>query len=340
MWETTEADYKGTERFPNSDRSAVASKSSVLIGLLGTATGWGARGIAVTTESSTTSVTHIQPSDGWRSLDLRELWDRRELVYFLTWRDIKVRYKQTLFGVLWALAAPLANTVIFVVIFGRVAKMPTDGLPDAVFYLSGLVIWRYFATALSATSNSLVGNQAILTKIYFPRLAIPLSACLTGLIDFAIAFAGLLLVMIYYQVTPGWPLLLLPVLLPVLVATTMAAAMGVGLVFSSLNVKYRDVAQIVPFVAQFWMFCTVIVPFSHVPERFGDFRYAYGLNPMGGIVETFRWCLLQGAMDPATGTPARDIAILLAIGIPVSVFLLGFGLVYFKRLERMFADIV
>ena len=281
-----------------------------------------------------TPVTIIQPSDGWRSLDLRELWDRRELLYFFAWRDLKVRYKQTLFGVLWAVAGPLASMLVFTFVFDKMAGLPSDGLPGPIFYLSGLVIWRYFANALSAASNSLVGNQAILTKVYFPRLVIPLSSCITGLADFLIALAVLFLLMAYYHIVPGLAILLLPVLL----LLTMAAALGAGLFFASLNVKYRDVGYILPFLLQLWMFCTIIVPYSEVAQRGGLWRFVYGLNPMGGVVEAFRWSLLRGAMTGPSNTGA--LWVLLATGTPVALLLLVAGLLYFKRLEKMFADIV
>ncbi|MCC6490907.1 MAG: ABC transporter permease [Candidatus Hydrogenedentes bacterium] len=281
-----------------------------------------------------TPVTIIQPSDGWRSLDLRELWDRRELLYFFAWRDLKVRYKQTLFGVLWAVAGPLASMVVFTFVFDKMAGLPSDGLPGPIFYLSGLVIWRYFANALSAASNSLVGNQTILTKVYFPRLIIPLSSCITGFADFFVALGVMLVLMAYYGILPGIAMLLLPFLL----LLTMASALGAGLFFASLNVKYRDVGYILPFLLQLWMFCTIIVPYSEVAQRGGAWRFVYGLNPMGGVVEAFRWCLLRGAMTGPGNANATWI--LLGTGVPVALFILAAGLLYFKRLEKMFADIV
>ncbi len=283
-------------------------------------------------------VVHIRPSQGWRSINLREIWHRRELLFFFTWRDIKVRYKQTILGFFWAILAPLASMFIFTIIFGKVANLPSDGLPKAVFYLCGLVIWRYFANAFGATSNSIVGNKAVITKIYYPRLITPLSSCLTGLVDFAIAFAVLLLLMAYYRIAPPATALLMPLL----IILAMTSALGIGLAFSSLNVKYRDIAQLVPFVTQLWMYCTVVVPFSEVSEFLpGKWRYVYGLNPMAGVVEGIRWCMLHHEMTGAAeGLPVQAPWMLIAIGLPVNIALLVFGLCYFKRTEKHFADII
>jgi lipopolysaccharide transport system permease protein len=277
-------------------------------------------------------VIHIRPSKGWIPLNLKEMWDNRELLYFFIWRNIKLRYKQTLLGVVWTILVPLANTFIFTLFFGKLAKLPTDGLPQPVFYMAGLVVWKYFSTALISTSNSLVGSSGLLTKVYLPRLLIPLSACITGLVDFAIALGALILLMFYFQVVPAATALLLPVL--VLIA--LGTAFGVGLFFTALNVKYRDVEALVPFIVQLWMYGSVIVPFSMIPERFGPMRYLYGLNPMAGVVEGFRWCLMHHVPGATIQAPLT----LIAIGVPVTIVMLLCGLYYFKRVENQFADIV
>jgi lipopolysaccharide transport system permease protein len=277
-------------------------------------------------------VIHIRPSKGWIPLNLKEMWDNRELLYFFIWRNIKLRYKQTLLGVVWTILVPLANTFIFTLFFGKLAKLPTDGLPQPVFYMAGLVVWKYFSTALISTSNSLVGSSGLLTKVYLPRLLIPLSACITGLVDFVIALGALILLMFYFQVVPAATALLLPVL--VLIA--LGTAFGVGLFFTALNVKYRDVEALVPFIVQLWMYGSVIVPFSMIPERFGPMRYLYGLNPMAGVVEGFRWCLMHHVPGATIQAPLT----LIAIGVPVTIVMLLCGLYYFKRMENQFADIV
>lgn len=274
----------------------------------------------------------LRPHKGWLSLNLGELWEYRELLYFLAWRDIKVRYKQTLLGFGWAIISPLMLTVVFTLIFGRLGKLPTDGLPKAVFYMSGLVIWRYFAQALGQTSNSLVGNAGLLTKIYFPRLLIPLGTIVTHLVDFGIAMVMLGVIMAYYGIVPALTTLLLPLLVLMAAATTL----GVGLFFAALNVRFRDVRSLLPLIIQLWMYITVIVPFSRIPERFGDWRYLYGLNPMAGVVEGFRWCLLHNA----SGASMEPPWVLLAVGAPVTLLCLLAGLFYFRRVEGQFADIV
>jgi len=277
-------------------------------------------------------VTIIRPPKGWAGLDLAELWRYRELFGFLVWRDIKVRYKQTLLGFAWAILVPVSYTVVFTVFFGNMAKLPTDNLQKSVFYMAGLVIFKYFTTALSNCSNSLVGNQALLTKIYLPRLIIPGSTVIAGLVELAVAMAFLFVLMLYYHIIPA----LTSLLLPLLIAVAMGTALGVGLVFAALNVKYRDVRELVPFLTQLWMYCTVIVPFSRIPERLGAWRYLYGLNPMAGVVEGFRWCLAHHAMSATAEPPWR----LLCVGTPVMAIVLFMGLYYFKRVERQFADII
>ena len=265
----------------------------------------------------------IRPSRGWVSLDLRDLWRYRELLYFLTWRDIKVRYKQTIFGAVWAIVQPFLTMVVFSVFFGRLVQVPSDGIPYPIFAYSGLLPWQLFSQAVTRSGNSLVANRHLITKVYFPRLAIPISAVLPGLVDFGIAFVVLLAMMIYYRVSPTAAVLTLPLFL----LLAVAAALAVGLWLSALNIQYRDVGYTIPFLTQFWLFATPIVyPSSLVPERW---RALYGLNPMVGVVDGFRWALL-GKAPPGP---------LLAISVVVVVLLLIGGLYYFRRMEKTFADV-
>ena len=290
---------------------------------------------AIDTLKDDIPVTRVRAASGWAALDVGELWHYRELFGFLIWRDVKVRYKQTALGLLWAIIGPVMSTIIFAFIFGNLAKLPSDGLPATVFYMMGIVIWRYFATSLSAASNSLVGNQNLLTKIYLPRLMIPASSIATALVDFCIAFCLLIGVMLYYKTAPSWTI----VFVPALVVITMALSLGVGSFFAALNVRFRDVREVVPFIMQIWMYLTIIVPFSEIDKRFaswGALRYLYGLNPMAGVVEGMRWLLARHAMAETTQPPW----VLIATGLPVAVALLFAGLYYFKRVERRFADII
>ena len=267
----------------------------------------------------------IRPSKGLISLKLRELWDYRELLYFLIWRDIKIRYKQTVLGAAWAILQPLLTMVVFTIFFGRLAKVPSDGIPYPVFSFAALLPWQLFARALTESGNSLVGNQGLITKVYFPRLVIPMSAVLAGLVDFAIAFVVLLGMMVYYGIFPNLNVLALPLFLLLAIATALA----VGLWLSALNVIYRDVRHTIPFLVQFWLFLSPIAyPSSLVPEQW---RTLYGLNPMAGVVEGFRWALLgrEGGIGPEV----------LASALVVAVLLVG-GLFYFQRMEKTFADVI
>jgi lipopolysaccharide transport system permease protein len=267
--------------------------------------------------------TVIVPSKGWISLDLGSVWAYRELLYFLTWREVKVRYKQTAIGAAWALIQPLLTMLVFSLFFGRLAKMPSDGIPYPVFALAGLVPWTFFANGLAQSSNSLVGNVNLITKVYFPRLAIPISAILSGLVDFAVAFSLLAAAMVFYGVGITWKVLLLPVL--VLLAVT--TALGVGLWLSALSVEYRDVRYVVPFLAQFWMFATPIAyPSSLLSE---PWRTVYGLNPMVGVVEGFRWALLRSGRAPG---------LMFLVSAVASAIILLSGAFYFRRMEKTFAD--
>ena len=267
--------------------------------------------------------TVIEPS-GTMALRPRELWDYRELLFFLTWRDIKVRYKQTALGAAWAVLQPLATMAVFSVFFGHLAKMPSDGFPYPIWAYAGLLPWQLFSYALTESANSLVGSQTLITKVYFPRLVIPISAVLAGLVDFAIAFCILLVFFVYYGIAPTAAIVTLPFFLLLAIGT----ALGVGLWLSALNVNYRDVRYMIPFLTQFWLFVTPIAyPSSLVPERW---RALYGLNPMAGVVEGFRWALL------GTDPPGQ---MLLVSTVVVACLLVG-GLLYFRRMERTFADIV
>ena len=270
-------------------------------------------------------VTLIHPSRGWISLKLSELWEYRELLYFLTWRDIKVRYKQTAIGVAWAIIQPFFAMVIFSIFFGQLAKIPSDGIPYPIFAYCDLLPWQLFAHALNESSNSLVANQGLITKVYFPRLIIPVAPVLAGLVDFGIAFLVLIGMMLYYGIMPTFAVFTIPLFLILAVAT----ALSVGLWLSALNVEYRDVRYTIPFLTQFWLFATpVAYPSSLVPE---SWRALYGLNPMAGVVEGFRWALLGKAEGPGT---------LLVVSVMVVIILFIGGLYYFRRMEKTFADVV
>lgn len=270
-------------------------------------------------------VVRIRPSGGWRALNLVELWRYRELLYFLTLRDIKLRYKQTLLGVGWVVAQPLLTMTVFTVFFGNLAKMPSDGKPYALFVLAALIPWQLFAYALTQSSNSLVAEHRLITKVYFPRLIVPVASVLAGLVDFAVALALMLVGMAVLGVAPTRAVLAVPVF----AGMAVLAALAVGLWLSALNVQFRDVRYTIPFLTQFWLFATpVAYPASLVPA---GYRAWYGLNPMAGVVEGFRWALL-GTDAPAPG--------LLAVSAAVTGAMLAGGLFYFRRMERGFADVV
>ena len=277
-----------------------------------------------TRAAASVPVIRIEPSRGWVGLKLHELWEYRELLYFLIWRDVKVRYKQTVLGAAWAIIQPLFTMVVFSVFFGRLAGIPSDGIPYPLFSFTALVPWTFFANGLTQSSNSLVGSSHLITKVYFPRLIIPLSSVTSGIIDFGIAFLVLIGLTLYYGVRPGLPLLALPLL----VLLALVTALGVGLWLSALNVEYRDVRYVVPFLTQFWMYATPIAyPSSLLPE---PWRTVYGLNPMVGVVEGFRWALV------GTNPPGPMIY----LSAVTSVIILIGGAFYFRRMERTFADIV
>ena len=267
----------------------------------------------------------IEPSKGWSPLRLRELWEYHELLYFLAWRDVKIRYKQTVFGAAWAIIQPFLTMVVFSLFFGKLAKMPSDGVPYPIFSFAALVPWTLFNYGLTQASNSLVGSSHLITKVYFPRLIIPIASLLSGVVDFLIAFGLLLAMMVFYGIIPTIHVLWVPAL----VLLTLTTALGVGLWLSALNVQYRDVRFTLGFLAQLWMFATPIAyPSSLLPERW---RTLYGLNPMAGVVEGFRWALLGTATRPGPMIFASAAA---------SLVLLITGAFYFRRMERNFADVV
>jgi lipopolysaccharide transport system permease protein len=267
----------------------------------------------------------IRPSTGWIGLKLSELWEYRELLYFLVWRDIKVRYKQTALGAAWAVIQPFFSMVVFSLFFGKLAKMPSDGIPYPIFAYAGLVPWTFFANGLAQSSNSLVDSANLIRKVYFPRLTIPIANVLSGLVDFTIAFVVLVGMMLYYGVTPSARIIWLPAFLLLALVTALA----VGLWLSVLNVEYRDVRYTVPFLTQFWMFATPIVyPSSLLKE---PWRTLYGLNPMVGVVEGFRWALLGTRNSPGP---------MIAVSAVASLVLLVGGAFYFRRMEKTFADVV
>lgn len=269
--------------------------------------------------------TVIQPSKGWAGLGLAGLWEFRELLFFLVWRDVKVRYKQTALGALWAILQPVLTMVVFNLFFHRLAQVPSEpGIPYPIFAYAGLLPWQYFSTALAASSNSLLNSAALIRKVYFPRATVPVASALAGLVDFCFAFLVYLGLMAWYRTPPTPATLLLPLFLLLAVAT----AVGVGLWLSALSVQYRDVRYVVPFLAQFWMFATpVAYPSSLLSE---PWRTIYGLNPMVGVVEGFRWALL--GTDPPRAT--------ILVSAAVTLSLLVSGLLFFQRTERRFADVI
>ena len=267
----------------------------------------------------------IAPPQGWLELNLREVWEYRELLYFFVWRDLKIRYKQTAIGAAWAVLQPFLTMIVFSLFFGALARIPSHGLPYPIFYYSALLPWMYFAGALQNATSTVVDQQRVITKVYFPRLVLPLAAVLSGLVDLAIGFVVFLGMMLYYGMTPQATIMLLPGFLLVGVLT----ALGVGLWLSALNAIYRDVRYVLPFLIQFWMFASpVAYPSSLVPERW---RWLYGLNPMAGVIEGFRWALTGQGQPPN---------LLLAASTGAVVLLVAGGVVYFQKMEATFADVV
>lgn len=268
----------------------------------------------------------IQPSKGWVSLKLRELWEYRELLYFLTWRDIKVRYKQTVLGAAWAIIQPFMTMVVFSLFFGKLAEIPSDGVPYPLWSFAALVPWTFFANGLTMSSNSLVGSANLIKKVYFPRLTIPIATVLSGVVDFVLAFIVLIILMLIYGILPTANI----IFLPFFVLLSFVTSLGVGLWLSAMNVQFRDVRYTVPFLTQFWLFATPVAYPSSLIEN-DTLRALYGINPMAGVVEGFRWTLLGTNNTPGPIIIVSSIAALL---------LLISGLFYFRRMEKTFADVV
>jgi lipopolysaccharide transport system permease protein len=271
-------------------------------------------------------VTVIERRGSWQLINLAELWRFRELLFILTWRDIKVRYKQTVLGAAWAVLQPFATTVVFTLFLGRVAELPAGGVPYPLFVFAGLLPWFFFANAVTSASQSVVGNQALVTKVYFPRLLIPMSAVGTALVDFAIGFGVLLAMMLYYGVAPGWGLLLVPVL----TLGLMVAALGVGTLLSALTVAYRDFRYVVPFMVQLWMFATPTVYMNAEGVVGPAGRTWLPLNPAYGLISAFRGAILGGPLDGYA----------LGVSTVVALAALAVGCLYFRRVERGFADVI
>ncbi len=269
---------------------------------------------------------YIRPASGLAALNLRDLWIYRELIYFMIWRDLKVRYKQTLLGAAWAVLQPVLTMLVFNFLFNNIAKMSSDGVPYPIFSYTALLPWGLFATALNAASRSLTSNQNMITKVYFPKLILPMASVLGGLVDFAIAFIILIGLMIYFQVSPGWHALWA---LPLFTLLSVITALGVALWLSAINVRYRDVGYALPFISQFWMFLTPIAYSSKVISE--EWQIAYALNPMAGVVNGFRWALLGSGNPPDA---------LVAISAGIALVILFTGLIYFRNMERTFADTI
>jgi lipopolysaccharide transport system permease protein len=274
---------------------------------------------------ATKKVTFIRPSRGWVSLRLQEVWKYRELLYFLMWRDIKVRYKQTIIGAAWAIIQPFFTMVVFSLFFGYLAKIPSDGIPYPIFSYTALVPWMFFANGLSQSSDSLVSSANLIKKVYFPRLAIPIAAVMSGIVDFVLAFSVLLGIMFFYGIIPTWHI----IWLPAFIILTLTTSLGMGLWLSAMNIQFRDIRYTVPFLIQFWLFSTPIAyPSSLLSE---PWRTAYAINPMVGVVEGFRWALLGTNTAPG---PMIIVSSMAAFIVLVS------GAFYFRRMEKTFADVV
>jgi lipopolysaccharide transport system permease protein len=270
-------------------------------------------------------VLRIEPSQGWVPVRLGELWEYRELLYFVTWRDIKVRYKQTVLGALWAIIQPFFTMVVFSLFFGKLARVPSDGIPYPIFSFAALVPWTFFANGVTNSSNSLVTGSNLIKKVYFPRLVVPIGSVLAGAVDFVLAFTVLLMMMLFYGIVPTANIVWLPLLL----LLTFTTSLGVGLWFSALNVQFRDIRYTTPFLVQFWLFATPIAYASSMLPQ--PWRTLYGINPMVGVVEGFRWALLGVETRPG---PMILVSTLVSLGL-----LIG-GAFYFRRLERTFAAVV
>lgn len=277
------------------------------------------------TKSDEVPITRIQPSKGWISLGLRELWQYRELLYFFVWRDIKVRYKQTILGAAWAVIQPFFTMIVFSLFFGRLAKVPSDDLPYPIFSYAALVPWTFFANGVTLAANSLVTNANMIKKIYFPRLTMPIATVLAGIVDFGLAFIVLIGMMLFYGLVPTINVLWLPLFLLLALITSL----GTSFWLAAMNVQFRDVRYIVPFLVQLWLFVTPIAYSSSLLSE--PWRTLYGINPMAGVVEGFRWALL--------GTDTRPGPIVI-VSVTAALLLFISGLAYFRRMEKTFADVV
>ena len=276
-------------------------------------------------DSNSVPISVIQPTTGWRFLDLGELWAYRELIYFLTWRDVKIRYKQTALGFLWVLIQPLAMMVVFTLFFGKLAKIPSEGVPYPIFAFAALLPWQLFSRSLSDSSNSLVADQRLITRVYFPRIIVPTASTFAAMADFAVASALLVGLMAWYGIVPSINVLFLPAFLLLMLVTSL----GIGLWLAALNLEFRDVRYMLPFLSQILLFLTpVVYPSSLVPDRW---RLVYGLNPMAGVVEGFRWALLGVGPGPSP--------LLMASATMATALFLG-GIVFFRWRERTFVDVV
>lgn len=272
------------------------------------------------------NVVIIKPSKGWVGLRLNDLWVYRELIYFLTWRDIKVRYKQSVLGILWAILKPFMSMVVFTIFFGNFAKIPSDGIPYPIFSYTATLPWELFAAALGVASRSMVSNSNMISKIYFPRMIIPLASVMSSVIDFFIGFTILIGMMFYFKITPT----IATLWLPLLILLALITALGVGFWSSALMVRYRDVGYIMPFVSNLWMYLTpVVYPVSMIPEKW---HVLYFLNPMAGVVEGFRYALLGTTQSFSSG--------MILISATIAILLLITGMFYFRRMEKQFADMV
>lgn len=272
------------------------------------------------------NVVIIKPSKGWVGLRLNDLWVYRELIYFLTWRDIKVRYKQSVLGILWAILKPFMSMVVFTIFFGNFAKIPSDGIPYPIFSYTATLPWELFAAALGVASRSMVSNSNMISKIYFPRMIIPLASVMSSVVDFLIGFTILIGMMFYFKITPT----IATLWLPLLILLALITALGVGFWSSALMVRYRDVGYIMPFVSNLWMYLTpVVYPVSMIPEKW---HVLYFLNPMAGVVEGFRYALLGTTQSFSSG--------MILISAAIAILLLISGMFYFRRMEKQFADMV
>ncbi len=283
----------------------------------------------MTVKQNNTPVTYLRPAKGLAALNLRDLWDYRELIYFLTWRDIKVRYKQTILGFAWVILQPLIHTLVFTFLFGNLLKVDSNGVPYPIFAFVAILPWNYFASSLSRSSTTLVGSANLISKVFFPRMVIPMSGVISGLVDFAVSLVVLVVMMFIYQITPTVNTLYLPLFL----LLAMLTALGFGLWLSALNVRFRDINHIVPFLVEIWKYVTpVIYGSTLIPERY---RFLMGFNPMTGVVEGFRWALLGNNMTDVSAPGP-----IFAISVAITLVVLVSGVIFFRNTERTFADII